>query len=311
MRANLSGARLSGANLSLAELSGAIVDINTDRKNILGCQIGVNGIFCKDTDSAALMILTPPGNSMIDPNPEAIVKILDRSRRLHGYSLALVGIVLLIAVLSLREISFPFAKDLKITPPQFILLAMPISIALMSIVNTFLSEVLQSARYIIDRKSAMSVGNFPWALTKFSGAARAIPSSVIYPIKSLLYETQSLITKMQSLITRAVMSFHGTVYIYYAKKWDIFSPLAFWILSALIVIFSSWTFIISQRFQKPILFDSQTEKERKDNIEKLTETVKEQTSVMKELVDIIKPRGGDNSLISDSDDKESDGPKNE
>jgi hypothetical protein len=130
-KADLSGANLSAAeltlanlrdaNLSSAKLSGAAVDEFTlfKTKRIKGGQIGVNGIWAEYSDSAALMTLTPPGNSMQGPNLDAVIESLKRSRRLHGYSLALVGIVLLIATLNLSEIEFPWTKGIKITPDRF------------------------------------------------------------------------------------------------------------------------------------------------------------------------------------------------
>lgn len=298
---NLRWANLNRADLSKANLSGAIVNEHTETKKISGCQIGVNGIFSKETDSAALMTITPPGDSMQGPSPDAVIESLKRARRIHGLSLTSVGIVLLIAVLDLPEISFPYAKDVIISPAQFCLLGMPMSIALLSIVNTFMSDALRGAQYLNDRKSAMTVSNFPWTLSKFTGRRRG--DYLAEKIKSFFIITQSY-------ITRILMSFHGVIYISYAKKWAIFDPLVFWFLSVLIVIFCSWTFLISQKFQKPILFDRRTEEERKDNIEKLTEVVKEQTSVMRDLFDILRPNDIENTKITDSGDRSSDSTEN-
>jgi hypothetical protein len=304
--ADLSGAVLSGADLSKAVLSrailsGAIVDELTLRltKKVKGGQVGVNGIWTEKTDTAALMTLTPPGNSMKGPNSEAVIESLKRARRLHGYSLLLAGIVLLIAILNLSKIQFPWTKDVEITPDRFGLLAMPISIGLLILVNSFMSDGLRGTRYLHDRESAMFVGSFPWALSRYAG--------------------ESLINKILSFISRLVMSFHPIVFVYFLNKWKVINLLGlqnnvsisiFIILSFVALILTGWTFIISQRFQRPILFDSRTKEERKENIDKYTKVIKEQTSVMKELVDIIKYKKEENSKTPNSGENSSDSPEN-
>jgi hypothetical protein len=290
-KADLSWANLRDANLSSAKLSGAAVDEFTlfKTKRIKGGQIGVNGIWAEYSDSAALMTLTPPGNSMQGPNLDAVIESLKRSRRLHGYSLALVGIVLLIATLNLSEIEFPWTKGIKITPDRFGLLAMPISIGLLIIVNSFLSDALNGARYIQTRQSAMSVGNFPWALSRYAGAG--------------------YLNKILSFFIRFILSFHPLVYIYFLEKWKTFSLISqtksisitiFIIFSLLTVFVVLWTFLLSQRFQKPILFDRRTEEDRKDNIEELI-AVKEQTNIIKVMFDIFERKEEQISKINDSD----------
>ncbi|MFX0204065.1 MAG: pentapeptide repeat-containing protein [Candidatus Hodarchaeota archaeon] len=274
MGAYLRGAYILGANLSMADLrganlSGAIIDEFTHYQKISGCEPGVNGFWCKDTDSAALMMLTPPGNSMQGSNPEAVVESLKRARRLHGYSMTLVGIVLLIAVLKPPEITLPYFK-LPVDPVRFGLLAMPMSIGILSLVTLFLADALKGARYLNDRQAAMTVGNFPWVLSKFAGSG--------------------CINQIQSLIARLVMSFHPLVYLYYSGKWEVINIGVFGILLALLLIFSGWTFVLSQRFQRPILFDRRTEEERQDNLTKLTKAVEAQTATITELIDILKPK---------------------
>src|SRR6266540_1920862 len=76
-RANLSGADLSGKDLSgaklrEAKLRGAIIDERTNYRRATGCIKGVNGFYVAPTDSAALMTLTPPADSMKGANPSAV-----------------------------------------------------------------------------------------------------------------------------------------------------------------------------------------------------------------------------------------------
>ena len=276
--ADLSGADLSAANLIAADLSGALINELTTCIKVEGCQVGVNGLYSEKTDSAALMALIPPGNSMQGSNPVAVLESLKRARRLHGFSMSLVGIVLLIIFFKLTKIYISQMK-LDILPENFLLLAMPLSIGVLSLVNTFLADGLKGARFLNDRQSAMTVGNFPWTLSKFAGS--------------------SWINKIQSFITRLVMSFHPLVYLYYYGKWDVFDKRFFYIVMILLIIISCWTFIISQRFQKPILFDSRAEEQRLDNIDKLTKAVETQTEIIIELVDIFKPKQNSNTPNGD------------
>jgi uncharacterized protein YjbI with pentapeptide repeats len=292
--ARLDGANLRGANVTSADfsdsyrlnLSGAYVTYM--RPKIGGCQEGVNGFYCKESDSAALMTLIPPGNSMQGPNPDAVIESLKRARRLHGYSLALVGIVILIAILNLPEIKFPWAENVKVTPAQFGLLGMPMSIGILSIVISFMSDALKGARYLQDRESAMSVGNFPWSLSKYAG--------------------EDKITQFISFITRMVMSFHPIIYIYILGLWQVFNPIVFYILSIITLILSGWVLFLSEQFQKPILFDRRTEEKRQDDLAKLANSAKQQansteaqTKAIVELIDILKPKEDKNSKTIDSD----------
>jgi hypothetical protein len=297
--ANLIWANLRGANLRATFLSGAIVDELTllYSKRIKGGQIGVNGIWSEDTDSAALITLTPPGNSMEGPNPDAVIESLKRARRVHGYSLSLVGIMLLIAALTLQEISFPYAKDVSISPAQFGKIAMPISIALLFLVNIFLVDALKGARYLNDRVSVMYVGKFPWIISKFMSIAQRPRSRDMIRGPRLWDKIQRSGIGGKILFffrwdpifhPRFIMSFHGLIYIYYVKKWEIFNNPVFYILSALLIIFSLWTMVLSQRFQKPILFDRETEEERQNDLARLTKAVEAQTKSIDILTDLFK-----------------------
>jgi uncharacterized protein YjbI with pentapeptide repeats len=280
--ADLIGSNLKRANLLGTNLSRAVVDEKTLKTitNNKGVQIGVNGIWSEITDTAALMTLTPQGNSMEGPNPESVIESLKRARRLHGFSLSLVGIVLLIATLSLSKIPFPYAEGVRVAPEQFCKLAMPMSIALIFLSNIYLSDALKGARYLNDRRSAMSVGKFPWVLSKFS--SREHPSGFLGWIKLAIMQSQST-------IPRFAMSFHGIIYIYYVELWGASTNIKyFYLLSAIIMLVSMWTFVISDRFQKPILFDWQTEKELKDDLAEIADSIKLQTHTISKFVNSLR-----------------------
>ena len=85
-----------------------------------------------------------------------------------------------------------------------------------------------------------------------------------------------------------VMSFHPITYIFILGLWQVFNPIVFYVLSIITLALSGWVLHLSEQFQKPILFDRKTEEEKKNDIEKLTE-------VVKELVDILKPEENEKS----------------
>src|SRR6266540_915912 len=131
-RANLSGADLSGKDLSEAKLRGAIIDERTNYRRATGCIKGVNGFYVAPTDSAALMTLTPPADSMKGANPSAVVDSLKQARGLHVFSMTLAAFVFYIAVLNPPDIKLP-TIDEKISPGNFGLFAMTFSIGYLSL----------------------------------------------------------------------------------------------------------------------------------------------------------------------------------
>ena len=153
------------------------------------------------------------------------------------------------------------------------------SIALIFLVNIFFGDALKGARYINDRASAMSVGNFPWILSKFTGKAQktGLWDKILFLFRWVL-----------SFSPRFILSFHGLVFIYYVKQWAIFPAPVFYILSAFLIFVSTWTTVLSQQFQKPILFDRKTEEERRTELAKLSEMVELQTKSINELIDFFK-----------------------
>jgi len=256
-----------------------------------GIRVGVNGIYVETTDSAALTTMTPAGDSMEGPNPEAVLESLKRSRRLCGYSLSLAGITLLIGALGLGEIAFPWLKDVKLTPDRFCLLAVAISLGLLTMANLFFSDALKGAKYLQDRKSAMSVGSFPWALSRFSGGG--------------------VLNRVASLTVRFVMSFHVLFYMLFLGKWNVFDltsllgAINMAVLVTLLLGVSIWTFVLSQRFQKPILFDSRTEAKRMEQSQQMARAIDELSEIKKAVSALV-------SALAPKQDEESqaDGPIN-
>jgi uncharacterized protein YjbI with pentapeptide repeats len=289
--ADLRGADLTGARLDGVNLSRSTIDLSTRYDGVTGCQIGVNGLYSPSTDSAALMRLDPPGNSMQGANAEAVVESLRQARKLHTFSVILAGIALLFIVIKPKTITLPYlAGSFKFDDFSYAFLATILSAALLSQVASFIDSALQGARYLNDRRAAMLVGHFPWLLSK--------------------YESDPL-GKRQSKILRSFIIFHPLIYIYFFVQW---SALAIGDWDAVIrhyqqmpVLFGEYLlpvvyiiliriclrlFGLSEGFQKPILFDAETERSRRSDMERLAEAFERQATLTAELVDILKKREG-------------------
>ena len=286
--ADLSVADLSGANLSNANLSGAILSKCVINKHairsgkIYGCDKGVNGIYCSETDSAALMKLTPRGNSMHSSNPEAIIENLKGARKLHNITLSFAGICLLIGILKPKEIKLPLFSDFTSDQSHYIILvvlAVFLSIGIMSVAESFMRSALEGTQYINNQDAAMKVGHFPWMLSKYENG---------------------FLPKVQSLIMRTLLIFHPIVYVvvlYMQTPYDVkpflpvnaakilnVDPTMIWGIWSVYVILLALCIrigVLSHKFQKPILFDPLTEKDRKTDAEILNETLSNIAELLK------------------------------
>ena len=296
--ANLSGANLSGAYLNQADLSEAkltkailhsvnlskcVINKHAIRSGkIYGCDKGVNGIYCSETDSAALMKLTPRGNSMHSSNPEAIIENLKGARKLHNITLSFAGICLLIGILKPKEIKLPLFSDFTSDQSHYIILAVLavfLSIGIMSVAESFMRSALEGTQYINNQDAAMKVGHFPWMLSKYENG---------------------FLPKVQSLIMRTLLIFHPIVYIvvlYMQTPYDVkpflpvnaakilnVDPTMIWGIWSVYVILLALCIrigVLSHKFQKPILFDPLTERDRKTDAEILNETLSNIAELLK------------------------------
>ena len=290
-RANLRGANLNRANLSGAILSGAIIDENTAFRKIIGCRTGINGFYSRRTESAALIKFSPPGDSMQGADPNTIIENLKRARRLHGSSMLLAATVLIIAVLGLEEIKFTAVDIGKITPHNFGILAMPISLGILILVRSFMLSALNSIRFLNSRNSAMTVGHFPWILSKYEGrpALRSVgyrysPILKISNPFALFFVFSAFMNLLLSHITRFVMCFHPLVYVYYWS--ENINKVFFILFFTLLMVFSLLIFLLSQEFQKPILFDTRTEMVRKSELEQLNDKLDELIDLLRQIKNI-------------------------
>jgi len=298
-KADLSGADLSGADLRGADLSGArldgvdlsrsTIDIETKYEGVIGCDIGVNGIYSSATDSAALMRLDPPGNSMQGSSAEAVIESLRHARKLHTFSVMLGGIALLFIVIKPKTISLPYLSgSFKFDDLSYAFLATILSTALLSQVASFIDSAIQGAHYLNDRRSAMLVGHFPWVLSK--------------------YESEPT-NRRRSRIMRMFLVYHPVVYLYFFVKWDalfmgdwegvvahyrelpiVLGEYLLPVFYVILIVLCRHIFNESEGFQKPILFDSETERLRRSDMERLAEAVEKQSSKIGELIEMTRNR---------------------
>jgi hypothetical protein len=290
--ADLRGADLRGADLRNADLGGALlsrcsIDASTRYEGISGCDIGVNGFYSPETDSAALMRIDPPGNTMQGPNVDAVLESLKHARKLHTFSLILAGIALLFIIIKPTSVTLPYlAGSFKFDDLSYSFLATFLSSGLLSLVSIFLDSALQGAKYLNDRRAAVLVGHFPWVMSK--------------------YEHDPGL-KRQSRIMRFFLSFHPVIYFYFFVKWDAlftgdwvgviryYTELPVFLGELLIPVFyiillrlSLNIFRISEGFQKPILFDTETERTRRTDMERLAEALEKQAARTAELVEFAR-----------------------
>jgi len=294
--ADLRGADLRGADLSRSNLSGvnfskSTIDIFTIYRDVQGCDIGVNGLYSPLTDSAALLRIDPPGNSMQGANADAVIESLRHARKLHTFSLLLAGIAMLFIVIKPKTITLPYlAGSFKFDDLSYSFLATILSTVLLSQVSSFIDSALQGAHYLNDRRAAMLVGHFPWLLSK--------------------YESEPA-NRRQSKVMRFFLVFHPVVYIYFFLKWDvlfsgdwqglmqhyqempvIFGEYLLPVLYVILIRLCIHIFKLSEGFQKPILFDTETERGRHSDMERLAEAVEKQASRTAELVELMRNREG-------------------
>jgi uncharacterized protein YjbI with pentapeptide repeats len=297
--AKLSGADLSGADLRGADLSGAsldgvdfsrsTIDILTSYEGIHGCDIGVNGLYSAVTDSAALMRIDPPGNSMQGANAEAVIESLKQARKLHTFSLLLAGIAMLFIVIKPKTITLPYlAGSFKFDELSYTFLATILSTMLLTQVSSFLDSALQGAHYLNDRRAAMLVGHFPWLLSKFESH----PSN-----------------RRQSKIQRIFLVYHPMVYLYFFVKWDalfagdwvkflehyrelpvVLGEYMLPVFYLILFLICRHIFRLSEGFQRPILFDTETERGRRSDMERLAEAVEKQSHLTTELFELMSKR---------------------
>lgn len=241
----LNYANLSKADLKGVSLSGCIINEETVFKGTDGIEFGINGVYSPYTDSAALFSSSPPGNSMKGPNVSAVTESLKRARKFFGFSFLLSLTALLIYYLDQDSTKLPFFTDFEINNQQYLNIAMIFSVGLLILSKSFIDDAFEGMKYLEDRSSAMTVGSFPWVMTKYAG--------------------NKLDQVFISRLSRFVLCVHPLFYLI-LHDWSNVN-MFFIVLLLLLITISGWILIFSKKFQLPILFDTkQEEQKNSDNV---------------------------------------------
>lgn len=245
----------------------------------IGSKIGVNGIYCPSTDSAALLHLDPPGNSMLSNNPDSIIESLKSARKLHDFSLAFAGVIALILVMGLKSIPLPFFTQIRVDPVHFLLIAVLFSAGLLILAESFMHSAYEAAQFIDSRDSAMKVGHFPWTLSKYDQRTYGKWITTLFRVflcaHPLIYTYFYYTLYIGKGICPAIidMNYMGALVFFWLA----------WVIYFITLIYSVRIFWLSQKFQKPILFDPETERNRKSDASILNERVSE-------LIELLMPK---------------------
>lgn len=236
-------ANFTGADLRSANLSGASINEGTIFKKTKGIEIGINGIYSPNTESAGLYSSSPPGNSMKGPNFDAVLESLKRARKYFGFSFLLSLGAMLLWFLEQDSTSIPILKDFVLTKSQYLSISMVFSLGLLVLSKSFLDDAFEGMKYLEDRSSAMSVGSFPWVLTKFTGKKN----------------TQIIV----SIVSRIILCLHPLIYLFVFD----YSEINYLLIGLLITLtaLGAWILFFSFNFQQPILFDQKNEEEKQNN----------------------------------------------
>lgn len=272
-------------DLTNAELSGCRVDKEIlSLKNIRGCIVGVNGVYCPDTDSAALFSLEPPGDSMLSSNPDAIIEGLKYARKLYNISLSLAALSIFVFWFELDKIEINIISNLTIASSDFYVVAILSSLVLLAFTESFIRSSLEGLKYINKRESVMRVAYFPWVLSKYDNSSLGKWKSFLFriiicahPIIYIYYflsdnhidELNAFFQSIeQTLISINDLNFNIIQVIYFIAYYALFY-------------YAIKIFVQTQRFQKPIFFDAETERNRKDSILLINERLDQIIAILK------------------------------
>ncbi len=132
------------------------------------------------------------------------------------------------------------------------LFSMIFTAGILSFVKAFLEDALDGTRCLRDRDSAMIVGRFPWILTRFTG--------------------HRWDKRLLSFVSRTTLALHPIIYLFVPRETITWYD---WLLGGIILVFSCWILLLSQQYQRPILFDSKTEFYKKRDLNTLTNQLEE------------------------------------
>lgn len=227
------------ATFSVVDLSEMILNEETSFKNAIGIEKGINGVWNKDTDTAGLFSIKPPGNSMKGPSSKAVLESLKRARKYLGFSFLLSVLTVLIIYLELKTITLPYPQKLNISIVDYYRIAAAFSIGFLFLSKTYMDDAFEGMKYLENRNSVMEVASFPWPISR--------------------YISEKWHHKITSYLLRSALALHPFIYLFVFGYNNIYEI----VLLLILIPISIWILISSQRFQQPILFDNKKE-ERED-----------------------------------------------
>ena len=324
-RAKFNGADLRTAKMADTMLSRAVLDEETvfdclkPEKNVT---IGINGIHVRrnsknigeEIESAAIMTLTPAGNSMKGHSSEVVLENLKHARQLHTASILLVTVVTVILIFPhTPDIKMP-VLDLKLSVGYLSIIAQIISLVYQFLVLNHVRDAADGAKYLRTREDAMKIALFPWGISNYPGVKPEIFINFRKRITSLnLRQLRDTFDNwwpwLSNELNRAATSFHSVLFLvgglrYFSRYWWRYNPpepilfnkmtlalylkpVLFIFFSALLGVFSRLVYKESKRFIRPIVFDAEVDKEPQSDLARLAESVEEQLRVTKRLASFI------------------------
>src|SRR5690554_330395 len=245
-------------------LSISISNIKVDKKTIKHAKknpkitIGLNGIYNQINNSASLITETPKGDEMTGGKEEVILKSLIKAKKAFALSVSLTLITMAIKFIGLNSFTY---LGIRINPNTFALYSLPIILFSLYKSNILLKDVVINVKYIKTQTGAMTIGRYPWLLSRFNGnksfqkiesivfrvlycAHPLLLLSIINPLSNQVFFEESVanLDIAESLCDLYIDNFPIAIFV-------------LWFLFSSIIYLSIRAFCKSQKLQKPLLFD--------------------------------------------------------
>jgi hypothetical protein len=247
-------------------------------------RFGLNGIniTSPELDVASIVTTIPKSNSMKGPSIDAVLDNMKKARHLFGYSFALVAIVLYAIISGFNTFRLPFFSDVgALTVQDFGWVALVSIGVIYCFVIQFLNEALDGAVYLRTQQDAVRFGSFPWSLTKYAHREEKSLNKLKNWFK------QKFRTKFDDVL-RWFFIFHPLVALglFFFKPFNFQDRAPWWFLAGAVAVITVclWLLRVTNKFQRPLLFDPETERNRKTPDERMAEAL---ASVEKKLDDLI------------------------
>lgn len=261
-----------------------------DRYLINHLRPGVNGVMLPRDQSVAFLSQEDRADDMLGASLDATLSNLRRSRNLMGFVLLLVGTGLAhyFNLLELGEKNQVGLLNIKIGLLNFAPLAILLATLLMYQITTFTDRALKLARKLRTREDVTRVANFPWVFNIYVPFAERTYTRQRDILPKYWWKKESFnaigqnVSGAMALLGRFSLAFspfllllpYGS-YEYTAEEWlDPGSRLFLMVpMIGLLTYFCLRLFLVGQKFQLPLLFDPNIEKEQKrkasDNEERI------------------------------------------